>query len=131
MKIFHGIVKDIDTRRPHYGSDFSAVFSLKVLSSSFYLFFACLANTIAFGALSSVLTGGEIGIIEMLIATAIGLFAAIPAVIAYNRLAARGQRLIAASYAFGTELQQRLHRLLYARKGDRQPGEGARLRSAP
>lgn len=72
MKIFHGIVKDIDTRRPHYGSDFSAVFSLKVLSSSFYLFFACLANTIAFGALSSVLTGGEIGIIEMLIATAIG-----------------------------------------------------------
>jgi biopolymer transport protein TolQ len=71
------------------------------------------------------------GIAEALIATAIGLFAAIPAVIAYNRLAARGQRLTAASYAFGTELQQRLHRLLYARKGGRQPGEGARLRSAP
>jgi hypothetical protein len=68
----HGIAKDFATRRPHYLSDFTSVFSLKVLSSSFYLFFACLANAIAFGALSSVLTGGEIGIIEMLIATAIG-----------------------------------------------------------
>ena len=71
------------------------------------------------------------GIAEALFATALGLVAAIPAVIAYNRLAARGQRLVAASYAFGTELQQRLHRLLYARNGGRQPGEGARLRSAP
>ncbi|MBT3533621.1 MAG: HCO3- transporter, partial [Rhodospirillaceae bacterium] len=72
MKLFHGIAKDIATRRPHYRSDFSGIFSQKVLSASFYLFFACLANAIAFGALSSVLTGGEIGIIEMMIATAIG-----------------------------------------------------------
>jgi hypothetical protein len=72
MTIFRGISKDLATRRPHYLSDFTSVFSLKVLSSSFYLFFACLANAIAFGALSSVLTGGEIGIIEMLVATAIG-----------------------------------------------------------
>ena len=72
MTILHGIAKDLTTRWPHYPSDFTSVFSLKVLSSSFYLFFACLANAIAFGALSSVLTGGEIGIIEMLIATAIG-----------------------------------------------------------
>ncbi|MEE4251947.1 MAG: protein TolQ [Alcanivoracaceae bacterium] len=59
------------------------------------------------------------GIAEALIATAIGLFAAIPAVIAYNRFSARGQRLIAASYSFGTELQQRLHRLLYRNGGAR------------
>ena len=64
MKLFHGIAKDIDTRRPHYFSDFSAVFSIKVLSAGFYPFFACLANAIAFGALSSVLTGGEIGIMK-------------------------------------------------------------------
>ncbi len=52
------------------------------------------------------------GIAEALIATAIGLFAAIPAVIAYNRFAARGQTLLTRYYAFGNELQVRLHRAL-------------------
>ncbi|NWN51710.1 protein TolQ [Pseudomonas sp. MAFF 301514] len=52
------------------------------------------------------------GIAEALIATAIGLFAAIPAVIAYNRFAARGQTLLTRYYAFGNELQVRLHRTL-------------------
>ena len=70
------------------------------------------------------------GIAEALIATAIGLFAAIPAVIAYNRLSARGQRLIASSYAFGTELQQRLHRLLYGKRNGRPQEEGAGQRKA-
>ena len=40
------------------------------------------------------------GIAEALIATAIGLFAAIPAVIAYNRFAARGATLISRYYTF-------------------------------
>ncbi|MDB6442683.1 MULTISPECIES: protein TolQ [unclassified Pseudomonas] len=53
------------------------------------------------------------GIAEALIATAIGLFAAIPAVIAYNRFAARGQTLLTCYYAFGNELQARLHRKLH------------------
>lgn len=52
------------------------------------------------------------GIAEALIATAIGLFAAIPAVIAYNRFAARGQTLTARYYTFGNELQVRLNRSL-------------------
>lgn len=52
------------------------------------------------------------GIAEALIATAIGLFAAIPAVMAYNRFSARSQMLIARYYAFGNELQGRLHRRL-------------------
>jgi len=47
-----------------------------------------------------------------LIATAIGLFAAIPAVIAYNRFSARSQTLLTRYYAFGNELQVRLHRSL-------------------
>ncbi len=72
MKLFHGVAKDFKTRAPHYRSDYTNVFNLKIVSASFYLFFACLANAIAFGALSSVLTGGAIGIIEMMIATAIG-----------------------------------------------------------
>lgn len=52
------------------------------------------------------------GIAEALIATAIGLFAAIPAVVAYNRFAARSQTLLTRYYAFGNELQVHLHRTL-------------------
>lgn len=52
------------------------------------------------------------GIAEALIATAIGLFAAIPAVMAYNRLTARSQALLTRYYAFGNELQGRLQRRL-------------------
>ena len=52
------------------------------------------------------------GIAEALIATAIGLFAAIPAVMAYNRFSARAQTLSARYYAFGNELQSRLQRRL-------------------
>ncbi|WP_437270775.1 protein TolQ [Stutzerimonas balearica] len=55
------------------------------------------------------------GIAEALIATAIGLFAAIPAVMAYNRFAARGQQLAGTYYSFANELQARLHRRLHAR----------------
>lgn len=53
------------------------------------------------------------GIAEALIATAIGLFAAIPAVMAYNRFSARSQTLLARYYAFGNELQGRLQRRLH------------------
>jgi biopolymer transport protein TolQ len=53
------------------------------------------------------------GIAEALIATAIGLFAAIPAVIAYNRFSARAATITASYYTFGNELQIRLHRALY------------------
>ncbi len=53
------------------------------------------------------------GIAEALIATAIGLFAAIPAVIAYNRFSARAATITAGYYTFGNELQMRLHRALH------------------
>ncbi|ACO76752.1 TolQ-like protein [Azotobacter vinelandii CA] len=57
------------------------------------------------------------GIAEALIATAIGLFAAIPAVLAYNRFSARVASLSSRYYAFGNELQGRLHRRLQAAPG--------------
>ena len=44
----------------------------EVINVSFYLYFTCLANAIAFGSLSGILTNGQIGVIEMLIATSIG-----------------------------------------------------------
>ncbi len=60
------------------------------------------------------------GIAEALIATAIGLFAAIPAVMAYNRFSAQAQTLLGRYYGFANELQARLLRTLP------QPGGAAR-----
>ncbi|MES2871337.1 MAG: protein TolQ [Pseudomonadota bacterium] len=54
------------------------------------------------------------GIAEALIATAIGLFAAIPAVIAYNRFSARSQTLLTRYYSLGNEVQMRLYRSLHS-----------------
>ena len=56
------------------------------------------------------------GIAEALIATAIGLFAAIPAVIAYNRLSSRAEKISARYYSFANELQSRLYRRLSQRQ---------------
>ena len=53
------------------------------------------------------------GIAEALIATAIGLFAAIPAVMAYNRFSARGETLIGRYYTFADEFQAILHRKVH------------------
>ncbi len=54
------------------------------------------------------------GIAEALIATAIGLFTAIPAVIAYNRFSSRGQTLLTRYYSLGNEVQMRLYRSAHA-----------------
>ncbi|HHX34136.1 MAG TPA: protein TolQ [Gammaproteobacteria bacterium] len=56
------------------------------------------------------------GIAEALIATAIGLFAAIPAVIAYNRFAARSENMIARYYTFADEFQAILHRKVHSKE---------------
>ena len=57
------------------------------------------------------------GISEALIATAIGLFAAIPAVIAYNRFSARVDALMKRHEAFADELTAILHRVAHSRQG--------------
>lgn len=54
------------------------------------------------------------GIAEALIATAIGLFAAIPAVVAYNRFSAQAETLIARYYTFADEFQAILHRKVHS-----------------
>lgn len=53
------------------------------------------------------------GIAEALIATAIGLFAAIPAVIAYNRLTARSEMLLNRYFSFADEILARMHRRVH------------------
>lgn len=58
------------------------------------------------------------GIAEALIATAMGLFAAIPAVVAYNRFAARSETLIGRYYTFADEFSAILHRRVHANEGE-------------
>jgi mannitol/fructose-specific phosphotransferase system IIA component (Ntr-type) len=68
---FGGILADIRRRLPLYGSDLRDGLNTKTLSSVFFLFFACLAPAVAFGGLLSVLTDGQIGAIEMIVATTV------------------------------------------------------------
>lgn len=67
-----GLVADIKRRAPHYLSDFRDGLHPKALAATIFLFFACIAPTVAFGGLMSTLTNGDIGVMEMLISTAIG-----------------------------------------------------------
>jgi hypothetical protein len=69
---FGGIIDDIKRRIPYYKSDFTDGLNTKTIGTTIFLFFAALANAIAFGALTGLLTGNEIGVIEMLVVTAAG-----------------------------------------------------------
>lgn len=76
-----GLWADVQRKLPFYTSDFKDGLHPKAVASVSFLFFACLANAIAFGGLTSVMTDGEIGIVEMIVATAVGgiLFALLSA----------------------------------------------------
>ena len=71
-RLFGGISADVKRKSPHFVSDFKDGLHSKVAGTTLFLFFAALANAIAFGALTGLLTGNEIGIIEMLVVTAVG-----------------------------------------------------------
>ena len=59
------------------------------------------------------------GISEALVATAMGLFAAIPAVISYNRFSSRVDNLMQKYETFAEEFSSILHRQAHARKASR------------
>lgn len=67
-----GILADVRRKLPYYATDFTDGFNLKGLATILFLFFACLAPSIAFGGLLAFLTDGEIGVVEAILATAIG-----------------------------------------------------------
>ncbi len=71
-KLFGGMLGDMRRRRPHYMNDFKQGFHSKVAGTTLFLYFAALANAIAFGALTGALTGNQIGIMEMILVTAVG-----------------------------------------------------------
>lgn len=58
------------------------------------------------------------GISEALIATAIGLFAAIPAVVAYNRYAAQADTILAGVETFSEEFSSILHRKVHSKPAE-------------
>mmetsp|Transcript_20083 Transcript_20083/g.29934 ORF Transcript_20083/g.29934 Transcript_20083/m.29934 type:complete len:589 (-) Transcript_20083:3390-5156(-) len=68
---FKGIVRDYKRRMPLYKSDIQDGFNSQCLAATMFLFFACLAPAVGFGALYSAATNGSIGTIEMITSTAL------------------------------------------------------------
>jgi len=66
-----GIRNDIRRRLPHYKSDWTDGFHRKSISAVLYLYFACLAPTVAFGGLTNILTGGKIGVTDFIMSCGI------------------------------------------------------------
>ena len=70
-RLFGGIQEDLRRRLPWWVEDFRTGLSMKVLSSTLFMYFACLAPAVAFGGLLSELTGGQIGAVEAILASAV------------------------------------------------------------
>lgn len=68
---FGGMIADVKRRLPFWLDDWVAGLNVKVLGSVLFMYFACLAPAVAFGGLLSTLTGGQIGAIETLLASAV------------------------------------------------------------
>ena len=66
-----GLWRDLKRRVPHYLDDWQQGLHIKCLGSTIFLFFACLAPAITFGGIMAVITGGQIGVVEMLFSTAV------------------------------------------------------------
>jgi hypothetical protein len=70
-KFGSGIKNDIKKRIKFYASDYTDGIHYKSLSSSFFLFFACLAPAVTFGGILGIYTNGAMGAVEMILASAI------------------------------------------------------------
>ena len=70
-KPFGGLIADMRRRYPHYVSDIREGLNTKTLGSILFLFFACLAPSVTFGGIMAEKTGGNIGVVEMILATSI------------------------------------------------------------
>ena len=67
-----GILSDVKRRAPAYVSDWTDGFRRRSVSASLFLYFACLAPTIAFGGLTSIITSGSMGVIEFILSCGFG-----------------------------------------------------------
>jgi len=92
---FGGIAKDAKRRLAHYRDDLKDGLHLKSVASTLFMYFACLAPAVAFGGLMSVVTEGQIGVVEMMVSTAIcGVIYALTAGAPLTILAGTGPLLI-------------------------------------
>ena len=66
-----GIIADVKRRLRCYKQDFVDGMNPKTLSATIFLFFACLAPAVTFGGIMGDATGGQIGAVEMLVASAV------------------------------------------------------------
>ena len=85
-KLCGGIVADVKRRWPYYAGDFKDGLHGKSIASVMFLFFACMAPAVTFGGLMADATDGDIGAVEMILASAIcgtifALFAGQPLII--------------------------------------------------
>ncbi|HRX79021.1 MAG TPA: PTS sugar transporter subunit IIA, partial [Pirellulaceae bacterium] len=69
-RLFGGLRDDVRRRLAYYISDFRDGLNPKSLSSTLFLFFACLAPAVTFGGIMGAQTEGQIGVVEMLVASA-------------------------------------------------------------
>ncbi|MFK7989389.1 MAG: HCO3- transporter [Sandaracinaceae bacterium] len=70
-RLFGGVARDLGRRLPLWMGDWTDGFNTKVVASTLFMFFACLAPAVAFGGLLSTLTGGQIGAIETVLASVV------------------------------------------------------------
>ncbi|MEZ4234809.1 MAG: HCO3- transporter [Myxococcota bacterium] len=68
---FGALREDVARTLPHWLDDLRDGLSAKALASTIFLYFACLAPSVAFGGLLATMTGGAIGVVETLLATAV------------------------------------------------------------
>ncbi|MCA9267405.1 MAG: hypothetical protein KDA41_02995, partial [Planctomycetales bacterium] len=66
-----GLIDDVRRRLPCYLDDLRDGLHPKALSATLFLLFACIAPAVTFGGVMAVGTGGHIGAVEMIAATAI------------------------------------------------------------
>ena len=76
-----GVRRDFGNRLPEYKSDIADGLNAQSLATIFFLFFACLAPAVGFGSVLGGLTGGQMGVIEMVASTSLSgvLYAALSA----------------------------------------------------
>ena len=67
-----GVLADMRRRRPYYLSDWTDGFQKKSIAAILFMYFACLAPTVAFGGLVSIITNGSMGVIEFIMSCGFG-----------------------------------------------------------
>ncbi len=68
--LFDGVRRDLSRRLPYYADDFRSGLQGKCIASILFMFFACLAPAVTFGGIMGLATDGQIGAVEMLVASA-------------------------------------------------------------